>query len=195
MSQSAWAPNCDTSESLIYLPLTAPLSDLKSSLISQLAPCVLQNNTPLEINRPTLLHIVHIPPFVSRYFVKTRLSRDGADVHRSAISFHSGLKQRYREGPQASLRAKQASPIRAVPHFCPLATRNAGVAWAFCTFATEARLSLTMSDDDDGGRGETTKPCSDDVPHGITNAVHTCQIKARCSVSPLLTDQPQSGSP
>lgn len=68
------------------------------------------------------------------------------------------------------------SPIGAVPHF--LSARNSGVAWAFCTFATGAKLSMTMFDDDDGGGGgETTKPCSSNVPHGVIKTVCACRVK------------------
>lgn len=178
MSQSAWAPNCDKSGSLIYLPLTALLSDLKSSLISQLAPCISQNKTPPEINRPTLLHIVHIPPFIFQYFVKTRLSRDGADVHGRAISFLFRPQITVARRTPGLIKDKTGvSNWSGAPFFVHLAARNAGVAWAFWTFATEAKLSMTMFDDGDngGGGGETTKPCSSNVPRGIIKTV--CVVK------------------
>lgn len=70
---STWIPICNKPKSLIFLPFRKLVSDFKASPISQvdtcqLALCISQSKTPLEINHPTYLHFFRISPFCFSVF-------------------------------------------------------------------------------------------------------------------------------
>ena len=163
---STWIPNCNQSQSLILLPFRTLVSDFKASPISQddtcqLVSCVSQNKTPLEINHPTYLHNLHRAPLVFQYFIKIRLLHDDADVWRVPfILIQSSQTKIPQRTPDFIKDGASVSNQNSAPIFVPCVTWNAGDAWGFCVFTTEAELPVTMlddndddrDDDDDGGR-------------------------------------------
>lgn len=174
MGLSTWIPNCNQAKSLIFLPFRTLVSVCKASPISQgdtcqLASCISQNKTPLEINHPTFPHVFPKYPFVFQYFVKISLLHDGADIYKSAITFNSETSSRVSERTPDLIKGKTSvSNWERVPFLSLLLHGMQGL--PEYVVPLQQKLPVTTLDDDDDGDdgGARTRKGGRKWPHNAT---------------------------